>query len=75
VWDVEWESNLLKAAITNARRRLDPAQYQLFDFYVNKDWPPEKVAETFSVPISHVYMAKHRVTEVIGKKSSVCAKR
>jgi len=65
VWEAEWESNLLKAAIANIRRNLDPWQFQLFDFYVNKDWPPEKVASTFSVPVSQVYMAKHRVTEAI----------
>ena len=65
LWDVEWESNLLNAAIAKARRRLDPAQYQIFDLYVNKAWPPEKVAETFSIPIAQVYLAKHRVTEII----------
>ena len=65
VWDVEWENNLMNAAITNARRRLDPGHYQIFDFYVNKAWPPEKVAATFSVPVGHVYTIKHRVTEVI----------
>ncbi|MDR3460008.1 MAG: sigma-70 family RNA polymerase sigma factor [Verrucomicrobiae bacterium] len=65
MWDVEWENNLLNSAIANARRRLDPAQYQIFDFYVNKQWPPEKVAGTFSIPIGQVYLAKHRVTEAI----------
>lgn len=65
LWDVEWESNLLKAAVEKARRRLDPSQYQIFDFYVNKDWPPEKVAEKLSIPIAQVYLAKHRVTEAI----------
>jgi len=65
VWEAEWESNLLNAAITNARRRLDPAQFQIFDFYVNKEWPPEKVAETFAIPVGQVYLAKHRVMEVI----------
>jgi RNA polymerase sigma factor (sigma-70 family) len=65
LWDVEWESNLLNAAVTKARRRLDPHQYQIFDFYVNKDWAPEKVAKAFSIPIAQVYLAKHRVTEAI----------
>ena len=65
LWDVEWENNLLKAALDKARRRLDPHQYQIFDFYVNKEWAPEKVAKTFSIPIAQVYLAKHRVTETI----------
>jgi RNA polymerase sigma-70 factor (ECF subfamily) len=65
IWEVEWENNLFNTAIINARRRLDPVQYQIFDFYVNKNWSPEKVADTFSITPSQVYMAKHRVTEVI----------
>ena len=65
LWDAEWESNLLNSAVAKARRRLDPLQYQIFDFYANKQWPPEKVAKTFSIPIAQVYLAKHRVTETI----------
>jgi RNA polymerase sigma factor (sigma-70 family) len=65
VWDDEWEKNLLEVAITKARRHLDPKQYQIFDFYVNKEWEPERVAKTLSISVNQVYLAKHRVTEAI----------
>jgi RNA polymerase sigma factor (sigma-70 family) len=65
LWDAEWENNLLAAAITRVRRNLDPKQYQIFDCYVNKGWTPERVAKAFDVPIGQVYLAKHRVTELI----------
>ena len=65
LWDAEWEKNLLAAAITRVKRRLDPQKYQIFDFYVNKGWAPEKVAETFGISIDQVYLAKHRTTELI----------
>lgn len=65
IWDAEWERNLLDAAISKTKRRLDPQKYQIFDFYVNKDWPPEKVAAKFGVSVDQVYLAKHRVTELI----------
>ncbi len=65
IWDTEWERNLLEVAIGKARRRLDPQQYQLFDFYVNKAWEPDRVAKTFGVSVNQVYLAKHRVTELI----------
>jgi RNA polymerase sigma factor (sigma-70 family) len=65
LWDQEWEGNLLKAAVAKARRRVDPKQYQIFDFYVNKNWAPEKIAGMFSIPVGQVYLAKHRVTELI----------
>jgi len=32
---------------------------------VNKNWPAEKVAATFGISVSQVYLAKHRVTEMI----------
>lgn len=68
IWDTEWEKNLLEVAISKARRRLDPLQYQIFDFYVNKSWDPERVAKTFGVSVNQVYLAKHRVTEMITRE-------
>ena len=65
LWDAEWGKNLLEAAITKVKRRLDPQKYQIFDFCVNKEWTPKKVAETFSIPIAQVYLAKLRTTEMI----------
>jgi RNA polymerase sigma factor (sigma-70 family) len=65
LWDAEWEKNLLDAAVARVKRRLDPQKYQIFDFYVNKEWAPDKVAKTFGVSINQVYLAKHRVVELI----------
>lgn len=64
-WDAEWEKNLLEAAVASVKRKLDPQKYQIFDFYVNKEWPPEKVAERFQISVDQVYLAKHRITELI----------
>jgi hypothetical protein len=47
------------------KRHIDPQKYQIFDFYVNKDWPPARVAARFSVSVEQVYLIKHRVTETI----------
>lgn len=68
LWNAEWEKNLLDAAIDKVKRRLDPQNYQIFDFYVNKEWSPDKVAKTFGIPIGQVYLAKHRVTEMIAEE-------
>jgi RNA polymerase sigma-70 factor (ECF subfamily) len=65
LWDAEWEQNLYDAAVTRVKRRLDPQKYQIFDFYVNKQWTPGKVAKTFGISINQVYLAKHRVVELI----------
>lgn len=68
IWDAEWEKNRLDAALTKVKRRLDPVKYQIFDFYVNKQWAPEKVAKAFNVSIDQVYLAKNRVTEMLANE-------
>lgn len=65
LWEAEWEENLLEAAVAIVKRRLDPEKYQIFDFNMNKGWPPEKVAAAFGISMEQVYKAKHRVTEQI----------
>jgi RNA polymerase sigma factor (sigma-70 family) len=65
IWQAEWETNLMNAAMNNLRRRIEPQRLQIFDFYVNKEWPPEKVADRFRVSIDLVYQVKHRVTEAL----------
>lgn len=65
IWDKEWSQTLLDAAITRVKRQVDPQKYQLFDFYVNKEWVPEKVAKMFGVSVDQVYLAKHRITDLI----------
>jgi len=69
LWDEEWEKNLLATAIAKARRRLDPKQYQIFDCYVNKEWPPERVAKAFGISNNQVYLAKHRMTALIKEEA------
>lgn len=65
LWDTEWQQTLLDAAVARVKRRVEPESYQLFDFYVNKDWPAEKVASNFNVTLGQVYLAKHRVSEML----------
>ena len=69
LWDLEWEKNLLAAATANARRRVDPLQYQIFDCQVNKGWPVERVAQAFGMTPNHVYVTKYRVAELIKEEA------
>jgi len=65
LWDREWESTLLEAATAKVKRQIDPEMYQVFDCYVNKEWPPQRVAEAFSTSVENVYVIKHRVTALL----------
>ncbi|HEX3623991.1 MAG TPA: sigma-70 family RNA polymerase sigma factor [Verrucomicrobiae bacterium] len=65
LWEAEWEKNLLESAVNKVKRHIDPEKYQIFDLLVNKEWPAQKVADAFGMSVNHVYVAKHRVTELI----------
>jgi RNA polymerase sigma-70 factor (ECF subfamily) len=65
LWESEWYANLLAAATTNVKRRLEPQKYQIFDCYVNKGWAPEKVARAFGLSVGNVYVATHRIKQLV----------
>ena len=65
IWETDWQKTVLTAAMTRVKRHLDPLKFQIFDFYVNREWPPDKVAQTFNVAVNQVYLVKNRVTEML----------
>ncbi len=67
--DSEWERNLLEAATARVKSQIDPQKYQVFDLYVKKEFPPEKVARIFGITVDQVYLIKHRVTAMIKEEA------
>ena len=74
LWEAEWQTNLMAAATDKAKRLVAPETFQVFDFYVNKDWPPEKVAKTFGVEVSQVYAIKHHINTLIKEEAQRLAR-
>ena len=68
VWENEWKQNLFEAAIVRAKKKVDPKQFQIFDCYVRKEWPAQKVADQLRVSVGQVYLARHRVGSVLKKE-------
>jgi RNA polymerase sigma factor (sigma-70 family) len=68
MWDEEWESNLMDAAIERTKKKVDAKQYQMFDLYFFKSWPVSKVAATLKVSAASVYVARHKIGRVINKE-------
>src|SRR5439155_8704112 len=64
-WDEEWEKNLMDAAVERVKKKVDPAQYQLFDLCVVQEWPVSRVVTALRVNPARVYLAKHRVSKMI----------
>ena len=74
LWEQEWKENLLDAAITRLKKKVDPKQFQIFDCYVNKEWPAQKVDERLRVSIGQVYLARHRVAALLKKEIKMLQK-
>jgi len=68
-WDAEWRVNLMRAATTRVKKKVSAKQYQIFDCYVLKQWPVQKVAKELRVSVAQVYLAKHRVGALLKKEA------
>ena len=68
LWEREWQENLFHAAIARVKKKVDPKQFQIFDCYVRKEWPAQKVAAQLRVSVGQVYLARHRVSTLIKKE-------
>ena len=68
MWEKEWQENLLAAAMQRVKKKVEAKQFQIFDCYVRKEWPAQKVATELGVSIGQVYLARHRVTAVLKKE-------
>jgi RNA polymerase sigma-70 factor (ECF subfamily) len=68
LWEREWKENLLEGAIARLKKKVDPKQFQIFDCYVQKQWPAQKVAERLRVSVGQVYLARHRIAALLKKE-------
>ena len=75
VWEKEWQENLFEAAIARVKKKVDPKQFQVFDCYVRKEWPAQKVAEQLQVSLGQVYLARHRVGALLKKEIKALEKQ
>jgi RNA polymerase sigma-70 factor (ECF subfamily) len=61
-WEDEWRANLFQAALARVRQRVNPKQYQVFDYCVLQDVRPSEVVRMLGLNAAQVYLAKHRVS-------------
>lgn len=69
-WDEEWRANLREAAIARVKKKVSAKQYQIFDCYVLKEWPVQKVAKELRVSVAQVYLAKHRLGALLKREAA-----
>ena len=75
LWETEWKENLFEAAIARVKKKIEPKQFQIFDCYVRKEWPAQKVAERLGVNVGQVYLARHRVSSLLKKEIRALEKK
>lgn len=68
LWDVEWKKGIADAALARVKAQVSPKQYQIFDYYVIRQWDANKVQDKLNVSMAQVYLAKHRVGAVLKKE-------
>ena len=66
-WKDNWQKELFDAAIEKTRDEVNPLYFQIYNRLVVKEIKAKDVARELAVPVSQVYLAKHRVTEAIKK--------
>jgi len=68
LWNSEWNQNLIDTALRRVKLKVSPRQYQIFDCYVVKEWPAQRVQRDLGVNLAQVYLAKHRVAALLKKE-------
>ncbi|MBI5767465.1 MAG: sigma-70 family RNA polymerase sigma factor [Verrucomicrobia bacterium] len=62
-WDREWQLHLLAAAAERLARKVKPQHFQVFDLYVQQQWPVLEVAQELGINPASVYLIGHRLTK------------
>jgi RNA polymerase sigma factor (sigma-70 family) len=75
VWEQEWEKSVFEAAVERVKSKASVEQYQIFVFYVLRNWPMKKVASALGISATQVYLAKHRVMGLVKREVKLLEKQ
>jgi len=68
IWEEEWESRLLEAALARIKRQVKPQHYQIYHLHVVLGQTAREVARSLGVNAAQIYLAKHRVGTLLKKE-------
>lgn len=61
IWDEELEQKRNEVALANLSEQVNAKHLQIFDLYILKHWPVEKIAEKLAISRQQVYNARTRI--------------
>jgi RNA polymerase sigma-70 factor (ECF subfamily) len=68
LWEEEWQTNLMRAALNNLKTEISGEQLQIFDLYAVRKLKASEVAAAVGVSVGQVYLSKHRVARLLKKE-------
>jgi RNA polymerase sigma factor (sigma-70 family) len=68
VWEEEWRAQLIQAALARIKRQVRPQHYQIYHLHVILGQPAREVARALRVNAAQIYLAKHRVGNLLKKE-------
>jgi len=75
IWEEEWRDQIRRVALEKVKRRVKPEQFQMFDFYALQGLPVQEVARTLGVSVMRVYLARHRIGNLLKGEMANLEKR
>lgn len=67
-WEAEWRKALIDAALERLKPKVSAKELEVFDAYVLKAWPVERVTQTCGVTAQQVYSTKHKLIQLLTKE-------
>lgn len=68
LWDREWMSNLWQAAVERVKRKVSPAQFQIFDYRVLQEHNVAETVLALNVSSARVYLATLRLRRLVHRE-------
>jgi RNA polymerase sigma-70 factor (ECF subfamily) len=68
IWEEEWETRLMQTALARIRRQVRPQYYQIYHLHVILGQSAREVARALGVNATQIYLAKHRVANLLKKE-------
>ena len=65
LWEEEWKQDVFERALERVKTQIEEKQFQIFDFYVLRQWPARKVAQWLGVSLVRVYFYKHHISKLM----------